>query len=108
MFNAANRLTDLDSVTDGILVFQNDIKTGDHVTDQVLRAETYGEAGQPGNGGNRRDVYSKLLRGRENRERPNYLTACAVNDDGKRACLLFSRLGGTGWRRGWLDNQFGD
>src|ERR1700690_1842509 len=98
MLDAANGLTDLDGIADGVLVFEDDVETGDDVADEVLRAETDGEADKAGKRGDRGDVDAKLTGSGEQSHGPDDLASRAVDHAGKRARLLLASLGSASLR----------
>src|ERR1700693_4394298 len=48
VFDASDGVGDLDGVAHDVLIFEDDVKTGDEVADKILGAKTYCQAGQAG------------------------------------------------------------
>jgi len=107
MLDAADSVSDLDGVADTVLILKDDIETGNDVANEVLRAKTDGEAGEPGHGSDGSDIDAELLRGDEESESPDNFAAGAVDDGGEGASLLLAGLGRFALRTGGLDDELG-
>lgn len=56
VLDAATKATNVDNITDAVLVFKDDEETGNDVADQVLTAKTDGNAEYTGTGEDGNDV----------------------------------------------------
>ena len=108
MLDAADGLSDLDGVADAVLVFEDDVKARNDVTDQILCAKSDGEAGETGNGSDGSNVDAEFLSSGEDGESPDGFAGAAVDDGRQRARLLFAGLSGFALRAGRLDDELGD
>ena len=105
MLDAAERVCDLDGVSHDVLIFEDNIEAGDDVANQILRAETNGQAGESGKRGNGCDVDAEFLRGGEQRDGPDDFAPGAEYDSSERARLLLAGLRGACLGCGRLYNQ---
>src|SRR5215475_395783 len=108
MLDTANGIGDLDGIADGVLVFEDDVETGDDVADEVLRSEAEGQAGKSSDSSDRGDVDPEFLGDHEERKRPNDFAGPAVDDGGECASLLLAGLSGFALGTGGFDDQLGD
>ena len=108
MLDAARGVADLNRIADGVLVFEDDVKTGDHVADEILRAETHGDARESGERERRGGIDAEQVERRNQRDRPNHFAYSAVEYAGKCARLLFADLCRPRLAARGLDNQLGD
>jgi len=107
ILDASCDFSNLDCITYGVLVFEHDIKAGNHVPDEILSSETDGDAGQAGEGQGRRGVNANFVHGGQEGDKPDDLAASAVKDGGESARLLFANLRGAALRGRGFDHQFG-
>src|SRR5208283_5940748 len=56
ILDAALRVANLDGIANDKLVFKDDVKAGDDVTEEILRAKAQGKGGQAGERGHGKDV----------------------------------------------------
>jgi len=108
MLDTPDSVGDLNRVAEAVLILEDDVETGNDVTDEVLGTETDGEAGEPGDGGDGSDVNAELLRGDEESQSPDNFAAGTVDDGGESARLLLAGQGGFALRAGGLDDEFGE
>jgi hypothetical protein len=107
MLDASGGVTDLNRIADGVLVFKDNVKTGDDVAHEILRAETNGYAGKSGDGKSRHRVNPDFFHGGQERNGPNDFARRAVQHVGERARLLLAHLRGAAGRGRALDEQPG-
>ena len=62
VFHSTAEPTDIDDITDAVLVFKDDEETGDDVTYQVLPSKADGDTEDTGTGQDGCDVYFKFLK----------------------------------------------
>ena len=67
--DGADRLADVDHVTDPVLVLEQHEEPGDEVLDQVLRAEADRQSGDAGAGQQRAEVDAELAEHEHERDR---------------------------------------
>ena len=108
MFDATDGVGHVDGISHDILIFKDNVEAGDDVADQILRAESDGEAGEPGKSGNRSDIDAELLGSSEERDGPDNFAAGTENNACQSARLLLASLGRARLRGRGLDHQIGD
>jgi len=108
VFDASDRIADLNRVTDDELIFQNDVHAGDEIAHQILRPKADRQAGQAGERGRGQYVDPKLRGGGQQRHAPDDFAARAVKDHRDRARLLLAGLCRACLGAGRLDQQVGD
>ncbi len=107
MLDTPGNVSKLDCIANRVLVLEDDIKTGDQIADEVLRAKADGDAGEAGEGEGGHRVNAYFFHGREQGDNPNNLAQCAVEDTGEGAGLLFANLRRAALCGGRLDDQPG-
>lgn len=107
VLDPANSLADLNGVPHNELIFENDIESGDDVADEILRAETQGQAGKTCESGDRYHIDAKLGEGGEDGRSPDDFAAGAVEDARDRTGLLFAALRDARLRGGRPHREFG-
>src|ERR1700730_4728641 len=90
VLNAPDAVSDLNSVADDVLILQHNVKTGDDVAYQILRAKTDCEAGESGERGHGSNVDAKLRHARQNCHGPHDFAASAVQHSRDSARLLLA------------------
>ena len=108
IFHAADLVIHLNQVAYDELIFEHNEYAIDQIFDEVLRAETERQARDGGDGGNRRDVESKLGQHGENGAPEDEHHTDAVEDAGHGASLLLAQYGDAAGGFGKLNEAVGE
>src|SRR3974377_1376997 len=105
MLNTPQGVTHLNGVTHGVLILEDDVKTGDDIAHQILRSEADGKARESGDRGAGRKSAAKFLNSGDKSHAPDHFIAGTVNASCERAGLLFAGLCRASLRGGGLDEE---
>src|SRR5215813_5793756 len=94
MFDAAVCIADLDCVSDDVLIFENDVKAGDDVADEILRTESDSYAGESGEGECWSGVDTEKIERGDECDDPDNFAESTVKDTCESRGLLLADLRG--------------
>src|SRR5579859_2085196 len=105
MLDAAGCVAKLNRIADDVLIFQYDVKPGDYIADEILRAEAHGDAGEAGERQSGSRVDSEKIERGDQRNHPDDFADGAVEDAGEGPRLLLAHLRRARLAAGRLDDQ---
>ncbi len=78
VFHSADVVGDLNRVADYVLIFKHDVKARNYISNERLRSEAHGQAGETCKRYRRQDVDIEFVQSRQQRYDPNNLAPCAI------------------------------